>query len=55
MLFSAIGSRGWVSWGQVFTGTLLFSAVNAIPAAVAYFVTYMKSSPPPPNKYAKEK
>jgi hypothetical protein len=54
MLFSAIGSRGWVSWGQVFTGTLLFGAVNAIPAAVAYFVTYMRVSPPPPKKYEKE-
>ena len=54
MLFSAIGSRGWVSWGQVFTGTLLFSVVNAIPAAVAYFVTHAKTSPPRPRKYEQE-
>ena len=51
MLFSALGSRGWVSWGQVFTGTLLFTAVNAIPAAIAYFAAYMKTCPPPPKKY----
>ena len=51
MLFSALGSRGWVSWGQVFTGTLLFSAVNAIPAAIAYFVAYMNTRPPPPKRY----
>ena len=54
MIASAAGSRGWVSWGQVFTGTLVFTAVNAIPAAVAYFVTYMQTAPPPPKRYEKE-
>ena len=51
MVGSAVVSRGWVSWGQVFTGTLIFSAVNAVPAAIAYFATYMKTCPPPPKKY----
>ena len=54
MVFSALTSRGWVPWVQVLTGTLLFTAVNAIPAAIAYFVVYMKTCPPPPKKYDKQ-
>lgn len=51
ILFSAIGGRGWVAWGQVLTGTLLFAAVNAIPATIAYLVAFAKTSPPAPKRY----